>query len=172
MRRAMEATREAQLGQYLTFDIGGHDLGVAVLRVREIIEYEAVTHVPSTPAWIRGVINLRGSVVPVVDLGVKFGLSESPVTGRSCIVMVDVELDGQRTTMGVVADAVSQVIDLGADEIKTPPTFGSWVRVDFLHGMASVDGRFVLLLDIDRVLSLRELRLASEAGVSAADEAS
>jgi len=163
----MEATREAQLGQYLTFDIGGHDLGVAVLRVREIIEYEAVTHVPSTPAWIRGVINLRGSVVPVVDLGVKFGLSESPVTGRSCIVMVDVELDGQQTAMGVVADAVSQVIELGPDDLKAPPSFGSWVRVDFLRGMASVDGRFVLILDIDRVLSARELLLASEASASA-----
>jgi len=168
----METTQETGRRQYLTFDIGGHDLGVAVLRVREIIEYETVTRVPSTPAWIRGVINLRGSVVPVVDLGVKFGLSDSPVTGRTCIVMVDVDLDGQRTTMGVVADAVSQVIELGPDDLKTPPTFGSWVRVDFLHGMASVDGGFVLILDIDRVLSARELLLAAEAATSPAGEAS
>jgi purine-binding chemotaxis protein CheW len=163
----METTQETGRGQYLTFDIGGHDLGVAVLRVREIIEYETVTRVPSTPAWIRGVINLRGSVVPVVDLGVKFGLSDSPVTRRTCIVMVDVDLDGQRTTMGVVADAVSQVIELGPDDLKNPPTFGSWVRVDFLHGMASMDGRFILILDIDRVLSARELLLASEASAAA-----
>ncbi len=164
----METAREAaSAGQYLTFDIGGHDLGVAVLRVREIIEYETVTPVPSTPGWIRGVLNLRGSVVPVVDLGVKFGLSESPVTRRTCIVMVDVELDGQRTTMGVVADAVNQVIDLGVDDIKAPPTFGSWVRVDFLQGMAALHGQFIVILDIDRVLSARELLLASEASASA-----
>jgi purine-binding chemotaxis protein CheW len=168
----METTQEPGRGQYLTFDIGGHDLGVAVLRVREIIEYETVTRVPSTPAWIRGVINLRGSVVPVVDLGVKFGLSDSRVTRRTCIVMVDVDLDGQRTTMGVVADAVSQVIELGPDDLKTPPTFGSWVRVDFLHGMATREGRFILILDIDRVLSARELLMAAEAATSPAGEAS
>jgi purine-binding chemotaxis protein CheW len=103
---------------------------------------------------------------------VKLGLSDSPVTGRTCIVMVDVDLDGQRTTMGVVADAVSQVIELGPYDLKTPPTFGSWVRVDFLHGMASVDGAFVLILDIDRVLSARELLLAAEAATSPAGEAS
>jgi len=169
----MESARErADQEQYLTFVVGGDEFAVAVLRVREIIEYETVTHVPSTPAWIRGVINLRGSVVPVVDLGLKFGLAPSPVTRRTCIVMVDTELDGQRAAMGVVADAVSQVIELGPGDIEAPPSFGTRVRVDFLRGMGKLDGRFVLILDIDRVLSARELLLASEASVAAAAPAS
>jgi purine-binding chemotaxis protein CheW len=168
----METARErADQEQYLTFVVAGDELAVAVLRVREIIEYETVTHVPSTPAWIRGVINLRGSVVPVVDLGLKFGLAGSPVTRRTCIVMVDVDLDGQRTTMGVVADAVNQVIELGPGDIEAPPSFGTRVRVDYLRGMGKRDGRFVLILDIDGVLSARELLLASEAGVAAGQEA-
>ena len=163
----MDSVRErGDQEQYLTFVLGGHEFGVAVLRVREIIEYETVTRVPATPPWIRGVINLRGSVVAVVDLGLKFGLGESPITRRTCFVMVDAELDGQRTTMGVVADAVNQVIEVGPEDLVASPSFGSRVRVDFLRGMARRDGHFVPILDIDRVLSARELLLASEATAS------
>src|SRR3990172_3421968 len=143
--------------QYLSFLLAGEEFGIGILKVKEILEYGAVTRVPTTPPWIRGVINLRGSVVPVVDLAVKFGLAESAVTRWSCIVIVETELEGESTVMGVVADAVSQVIDLTPADIEPPPAFGSRVRVEFLLGMGKLDQKFVLLLDIDRLLSTSEL---------------
>jgi purine-binding chemotaxis protein CheW len=149
--------------QYLTFYIAGEEYAVALLRVREIIEYDTVTRVPSTPTWIRGVINVRGSVVPVVDLAVKFGLPESVVTRRTCVVIVEVEIDGQQTAMGVIADVVSQVVDLGRGDIEPTPPFGTRVKVDFLLGMAKLGQRFALVLDIDRVLSAGELIVAAAA---------
>jgi purine-binding chemotaxis protein CheW len=148
--------------QYLTFFVAEEEYAVPVLKVREVIEYDTVTRVPSTPPWIRGVINLRGTVVPVVDLAVKFGLAASPVTRRTCIVLVEVQLDGQETVMGAVADSVSQVIELAASDIEPPPSFGTHVRVDFLLGMGKLDAKFALLLDIDRVLSADELLIARE----------
>lgn len=145
------------LSQVLTFRIAGEEYAVGILSVREIIEYEAVTRVPATPAWIRGVINLRGSVVPVIDLAVKLGLPESPVTRRTCTVIVEAELEGERAVMGIVADSVHQVIELRPGEVEPPPSFGVPVRTDFLLGMAKTGSRFALLLDIDRVLAANEL---------------
>jgi purine-binding chemotaxis protein CheW len=115
------------------------------------------------------VINLRGSVVPVVDLAVKFGLPASPVTKRTCIVIVEVDLDGERTVMGVVADGVSQVMDLLPQDIEAPPAFGTRVRVDYLRGLGKVGKTFVLILDIDRVLAAHELRAAAALPAGAAD---
>src|SRR5258708_7572637 len=158
----------AERAQYLGFYIGGEEYAIGILRVREILEYDTVTKVPTTPPSIRGVINLRGSVVPVVDLAVKFGLPESVVSKRTCIVVVEVDLDGERAVMGVLADAVSQVIDLPASEVEPPPPFGTRVRVDRLIGMGRAGRKFVLLLDIDKLLSLDELEIASqEAGATA-----
>lgn len=144
--------------QYLTFHLAGEEYAVGILQVKEIIEYGTLTKVPQTPASIRGVINLRGNVVPVVDLALKFGLSPSPVTERTCIVIVEVELEGERTVMGVIADAVSQVIELLPQDIHAPPAFGTRVRVDFLRGMGKAGKKFVLLLDIDKVLFAEELQ--------------
>jgi purine-binding chemotaxis protein CheW len=110
------------------------------------------------------VINLRGSVVPVVDLALKFGLPESAVTKRTCIVIVEVDLDGERTVMGVMVDSVSQVIDLSPEDVEPPPAFGNRVHVDYLLGMGKADKKFILILDIDRVLSVNELRAAASAG--------
>jgi purine-binding chemotaxis protein CheW len=157
----------AERAQYLGFYIGGEEYAIGILRVREILEYDTVTKVPTTPPSIRGVINLRGSVVPVVDLAVKFGLPESVVSKRTCIVVVEVDLDGERAVMGVLADAVSQVIDLPASEVEPPPPFGTRVRVDCLIGMGRAGRKFVLLLDIDKLLSLDELEITrQEAGTS------
>ena len=147
-------------GQFLTFAIAEDEYAVAVRRVREILEYESVTHVPGVPEWIRGVINLRGSVVPVVDLAVKLGLPARQATRRTCIVIVELELDGQPTAMGIIADAVSQVIELAAEDIEPPPPFGTRMRVDYLMGMGKLGRGFVLILDIDRVLSAAELLAA------------
>jgi purine-binding chemotaxis protein CheW len=159
----------AEGAQYLGFCIAGEEYAIGILRVREILEYDTLTKVPTTPPSIRGVINLRGSVVPVVDLAVKFGLPESVISKRTCIVVVEVNLDGERAVMGVLADAVSQVIDLPASEVEPPPPFGTRVRVDCLIGMGRAGRKFVLLLDIDKLLSLDELEIARpEAGTTAA----
>ena len=165
----METIPETDQAQYLTFLIGGEEYAVALLRIREIIEYDTVTRVPSTPAWIRGVINVRGSVVPVVDLAVKFGLPGSAVTRRTCIVIAEVLIEGQETAMGVIADSVNQVVDLGPRDIEPAPAFGTRVKVDFLAGMGKLGKHFALILDIDRVLSAGELLTASAAADTPTD---
>lgn len=143
--------------QYLTFFLGQDEYAVAVLSVKEIIEYGVVTKVPTTPLYIRGVINLRGSVVPVIDLGVRFGLPESAVSRRTCIVIVETTLLGERVVMGVVADSVSQVIEFSPEDIEVPPAFGTRVRLEYLTGMAKMGAKFVLILNMDAVLSQEEL---------------
>lgn len=155
MNTVKEAVDQAQ---YLTFYLGGEECAIGILRVKEIIEYDTLTKVPLMPAFIRGVINLRGSVVPVVDLAMKFGLPESPVSKRTCIVIAEVDLEGEKTMMGVVADAVSQVIRFSPQEIEAPPVFGSRVRIDYLKGMGKVGKKFILILDVDRILSAGELQ--------------
>jgi len=148
---------DARQTQYLTFVVGEEEYGVGILRAKEIIEYDTVTTVPNAPAYIRGVINLRGSVVPVVDLAVKFGRQAGAVTRRSCIVVVEVKLDDSRHVMGIVADRVSQVAELPPESIEPPPAFGAGVRSEWLLGLGRADKRFVLLLDTDRALSEKEL---------------
>jgi purine-binding chemotaxis protein CheW len=148
--------------QYLTFIIRGEEYAVGILRVKEIIEYETVTRVPAVPVHVRGVINLRGAVLPVVDLAAKFGGDESAPSKTTCIVVVETRLHDEMVVAGLMADAVSEVVDLAADQIEPPPPFGTGVRVDFLTGMGKLDGRLVLILDIDRVLSPVELQSAVE----------
>jgi purine-binding chemotaxis protein CheW len=169
---ATQSTLSEQ-SQYLGFHIGGEEYAIGILRVREILEYDTVTKVPTTPPSIRGVINLRGSVVPVVDLAVKLGLPASVVTKRSCVVVVEMMFEGERTVMGLLADAVSQVLDLPAAEIEPPPPFGTRIRVECLLGMGRAGKKFVLLLDIDRLLSTDDVVAATECvgGRSAAQAA-
>ncbi|MGZ8423713.1 MAG: chemotaxis protein CheW [Candidatus Binatia bacterium] len=143
--------------QYLTFHLAGEEYAVGILQVKEIITYGTLTKVPHTPASIRGVINLRGNVVPVVDLGVKFGLAASPVTDRTCIVIVEADINDTHTVMGVVADSVSQVISMAGDSILPAPSFGTQVRMEFLRGMGKSGDKFVLVLDIDKVLGADDL---------------
>lgn len=143
--------------QYLTFHLAGEEYAVGILQVKEIITYGTLTKVPHTPPSIRGVINLRGNVVPVVDLGLKFGMSVSPVTDRTCIVIVEANVNDNRTVMGVVADSVSQVVSMVDDDILPAPAFGTRVRIDFLRGMGKAGDKFVLVLDIDKVLSAEDM---------------
>lgn len=157
----MTTPTEGELAQYLTFQVADAEYGVGILKVREIIEYDTVTRVPHAPPAVRGVLNLRGAVVPVVDLAVKFGLPASVTTKRSCVIVVECILDGEQTVMGVLADAVSQVIDLAPSDIEPAPAFGARVRVEFLQGMGKLGGRFVLLLDLDRLLSAAEAAVAT-----------
>ena len=153
----MTDTQSTEQTQYLTFNLAGEEYAVGILKVKEIIEYGTLTRVPQTPLSVRGVINLRGNVVPVVDLAIKFGMPRSPLTNRTCIVIVEVDLDGEHSVMGVIADSVSQVIDLPPSEILPAPAFGTKLKVDFLSGMGKAGAKFVLLLDIDKVLSSAEL---------------
>lgn len=160
--------------QYLTFITAGEEYAISIVKVTEIVEYEAVTTVPNTPLWIRGVTNLRGRVVPVVDLAVKFGLPASGISKFSCIIITDVMFEGENLTMGVLADSVSQVIELSADEIEQTPPFGTRVKTEFLLGMGTLGKKFCLILDIDKVLSADEMLAVTEsvAEGNSADEAS
>jgi purine-binding chemotaxis protein CheW len=154
-----EANRDLDqdVQQYLTFMIGGEEYAVSLLKVKEIIEYDIVTAIPKTPEWVRGVINLRGNVVPVIDLAVKFRQAPSAAGKLTCIVITEVQCEGEATVMGVMADSVRQVIDLKPQDIEVPPTFGTRVKVDCLLGMARSGKKFCLLLDTEKVLSTDEL---------------
>jgi purine-binding chemotaxis protein CheW len=153
----MNERATAEQGQYLGLFIGEDEYAIGILQVREILQFESITRVPGMPASVRGVINVRGSVVPVVDLAVKFGLPETAITSRTCIVILEAQVDGAGTVMGVMADSVSQVIDLGLEEIQPPPSFGTRVHVDYLLGMGISGKKFIMILDIDRILTLDEL---------------
>lgn len=148
--------------QYLTFFTAGEEYAIGIVKVAEIVEYEAITTVPNTPVWIRGVTNLRGRVVPVVDLAVKFGLPASDVSKFSCIIITEVMFQGETLTMGVLADSVSQVIELSAGEIEPAPPFGTRVKTEYLLGMGALGKKFCLILDIDKVLSADEILAVTE----------
>jgi len=163
----MESVKEASTalagsGQYLTFFVAGEEYAVNILKVKEIVQYETVTTVPNNAPWIRGVINLRGNVVPVIDLAVKFGLTRSQATKFSCIVITEVSFQGEGITLGIMADSVNQVVDFTAKDIETPPPFGTRVRIEYLLGMGAMGKKFCLILDIDKVLSAEELVAASD----------
>lgn len=155
------ASEVAERKQYLAFTLAGGAYAVGILKVKEILQFEEITTVPSTPRSIRGVLNLRGSVVAVVDLALKCGLPETPVTGRTCVLVVETGLDGGAAVMGLMVDAVSEVIELGTDDVEEPPAFGARVKVDYLLGIGKVGRKFVLLLDIDKIVSSDERELAS-----------
>jgi purine-binding chemotaxis protein CheW len=155
--------------QFLTFMLGGEMFAMGILAIKEIIEYSTLTEVPMMPASIRGVINLRGAVVPVVDLSVRFGRPSVAVTKRTCIVIVEVTLNDTRQDVGVVVDAVNEVLEIAEADIEPTPTFGTRIRTDFIQGMGKVNNRFVILLDVNQVLSLDELAdIAEQAEAPAA----
>jgi purine-binding chemotaxis protein CheW len=164
----MQTTAQSQSStQYLSFFLGGEAYAIGILRVREILEFQPPTRVPQTPPSIRGVINLRGKVIPIVDLALKFGLAATQATKWTCIIVVETTVAGESAVMGVLADSVSEVIDLAAADIEVPPNFGTRVKVDYLQGMGRTGQKFVLLLDIDRVLSAEESAVASQVPASA-----
>ncbi|HYO59540.1 chemotaxis protein CheW [Archangium sp.] len=151
------ASDVARPAQYLGFSLAGETYAIELLRIREIIEHVPITRVPGMHPAVLGVINLRGRVVLVMDLAVKMGLGPRPITRWTCFVIVEALLDGERTLLGLVADSVSEVIDLGPDDLEPPPPFGTRAPVDYLRGLGRQAQRFILLLDLDRVLSEEEL---------------
>lgn len=165
MQPAMGATAARQ-SQYLTFQLGNETFAMGILHIKEIIEYGNLTSVPMMPAFIRGVINLRGAVVPVVDLAARFARTSCDVTRRTCIVIIEVEANNERQDVGLVVDAVNEVIDIPTAEIEPPPAFGANLRTDFIEGMGKISGKFVIMLNVDRILSFEDLLLATQAGVA------
>ena len=160
---AVAAAAHQEDAQYLTFLLGGEMFAIGILGIKEIIEYGSLTAVPMMPEFIRGVINLRGAVVPVVDLSARFGRKASEVTRRSCIVILEVESDGESQDVGVVVDSVSEVLAIADSEIESPPSFGAKIRTDFINGMGKVGGKFVIILHADRVLSVDEMSMLTQA---------
>lgn len=160
------AVKGADNKQYLTFMLGGETFAIGILCIKEIIEYSGVTDVPMMPACIRGVINLRGSVVPVLDLSARFGKTPSEVTKKTCIVIVEVQAGEDRHDMGVVVDAVNAVLEIPASEIEPAPAFGARIRTDFIEGMGKVGGKFVILLSVSQVLSTEELGALGQASAA------
>lgn len=150
--------------QYLTFSLGGEVFALGILNVKEIIEFGNVTEIPMMPAFIRGVINLRGAVVPVIDLSARFGGKNSTVSRRTCIVIVEIESEDGKQDLGVIVDAVNEVLEIPRAEIEPPPAFGAKIRADFIQGMGKVDGRFVIILNVDRVLSTEEIAMLTRIG--------
>jgi len=155
-------------GKYLTFVLGQEVYGVEILKVQEIIGIMSVTRVPRTPTFIRGVINLRGKVIPVIDLRLKFGMEGREDTERTCIIVVQLKQDGQLTTVGTIVDEVSEVLPLTAEQITAPPSFGAGVDTQFILGMGRVGERVLTLLDIDRALTNQDIEAVEHAAAQAA----
>jgi purine-binding chemotaxis protein CheW len=163
-----QATSHGEEKQYLTFMLGGEMFSINILRIKEIIWYANLTEVPMMPACIRGVINLRGAVVPVMDLSSRFGKPSTPVTKSTCIVIVEVDApgEGDHQSMGVVVDSVQAVLEIAASDIEPAPSFGARIRADFIEGIGKVNGKFVILLNVNNVLSTEEIGQMGQAAAS------
>lgn len=165
-------TSNQEQHQYLTFRLRDEEFGVGILQVKEILEYGTLTRVPMVPNFIRGVINLRGSVVPVIDLGARFQMAPGEVGNRTCVVIVEVERENELGTMGLMVDAVSEVVEIAARDIEPPPPFGAGIRLDFIRGMAKMERKFVMLLDIEKILSDGELAVIQTLGTGKSQDRS
>ena len=148
-------------GKYLAFSLANEEYGISILKVREIIGMMQITTVPKTPDFVKGVINLRGKVIPVMDLRLRFGMEDIEYTDRTCIIVVEVEGRGVEVQIGTVVDSVSEVLNVNGDEIKETPTFGVKLNTDYILGMATVEGGVKILLDVDKVLTKLEFEKVS-----------
>ena len=148
-----EVSHAATAGKYLTFALGQEEYGLLVIKVREIIKIMDITAVPQMPEHVKGVINLRGKVIPIIDLRVKFGMDDHAYTERTCIIVVDVSMSGLNVMMGIVVDSVSEVVNIAAEEIEPVPDFGERLDTAYIQGIAKIKGKVKILLDLDRVLA-------------------
>jgi purine-binding chemotaxis protein CheW len=158
----MATATDMNTAQYLTFTLGEEVFALDITKVREVLDFTTVTRVPRTPDFMRGVINLRGSVVPVVDLRCKFNMAPSENTRNTCIIISEVTVDGDTTVLGALADSVQEVIDLGPEHIAPAPRIGTKLRTEFIKGMGKQNDRFVIILDIDKVFSADDLTLVND----------
>lgn len=156
-------------GQFLTFNLDEEVYALDITQVREVLDYTDITKVPKMPKFMRGVINLRGGVVPVIDLRLKFGLSITENTVDTCIIIMEITLDGETTLLGALADSVQEVISLDSGQIEPPPKIGTRLNTEFIKGMGKKNDDFIIILDIDRVFSSEELSLVQSVDESAAE---
>jgi len=163
----MAQASNQEFTQFLTFRLEDELFALDIEKVREVLDFPSITKVPQTPDYLCGVINLRGSVVPVVDLRLKFGKTGAEQTLNSCIIIVEVELDGEKTVMGAVADAVQEVLDLAPDQIEPAPRLGTKLNIDFIRGIGKQADQFIILLDIDRVFAFSELEMLQDCSLAA-----
>lgn len=152
--------------QFLTFLAEGELFGMNIESVREVIEYPTVTEVPLMPPFVKGVVNLRGDVVPIIDLAVRFGKAQTQVDRRTCIVIVEIQHDEEEQIIGMVVEAVSEVVEISDQDIEPPPAFGARIRSEFIEGVAKVNGAFAVLLSASHVLSIDEMSAIVEADIA------
>jgi purine-binding chemotaxis protein CheW len=156
-RAHLERAQVEKKDQYLAFVLGGEPFAMEIRSIKEVIQYGSLTEVPLMPDFIRGVINLRGAVVPVIDLSVRFGRAPTEVARRTCIVILEVDYAGDLVELGIIVDNVSEVLEIGPSDIEPAPSFGSTLRSEFLAGVGKVGGKFVILLDVNHVLAIDEM---------------
>jgi len=162
MDRAGNAKEERE-GKYLTFSLSDEEYGIGILKIKEIIGMMKVTTVPQTPEFVKGVINLRGKVIPVIDLRIRFGMESMDYTERTCIIVVEIDGTSGTVQIGIVVDSVSEVLNIKADEIEDTPTFGTKLKTDYILGMAKMEGGVKILLDIDLALSTEDIAALDKA---------
>lgn len=158
-----EAAATDRGGKYLTFSLAGEEYGIGILKIKEIIGMLSITTVPQTPDFVKGVINLRGKVIPVIDLRLRFGMEPMEYTDRTCTVVVEIEGTSSPVLMGIVVDSVSEVLNIKSEEIEDAPSFGTRLNTESILGMAKLEGSVKILLDIDRVLDVEKMGLGEEA---------
>jgi purine-binding chemotaxis protein CheW len=163
-KSAEHAARETE--QHLTFGLGKETFAIAISRIREILQFETLTEVPLTPPFVRGVLNMRGAVVPVIDLSVRFERGLTEIGRRTCVVILEVPTNEEPVVLGVLVDQVNEVLEIGPDQVEPAPSFGSSVRPDFVSGVAKVGARFVIILDVTHALSIEELASLAERGAT------
>jgi len=171
MEEQMETIGVSTTTQYLTFTLAEELFALDIAKVREVLDFTTVTRVPQTPDYMRGVINLRGSVVPVVDMRLKLGLPATEQTVNSCIIIVEVVIDQDRVILGALADAVQEVLELEPDQIEATPRIGTKLNIDFIRGMGRRNDQFIIMLDVDRVFSEESLAELADGAVGAAAKA-
>jgi purine-binding chemotaxis protein CheW len=153
------SVRSDKESKYLTFALAGEEYGLGILKVKEIIGMMAITTVPRTPPFVKGVINLRGKVIPVVDLRLRFGMEEIDYNNRTCIVVVEISNDSGTVMIGIIVDSVSEVLNIKGDDVEEAPTFGTKLKTDYILGMAKIEGGVKILLDIDQVLNREDVTM-------------
>lgn len=149
-------------GQYLTFLLGSEVFGVGILHIKEIKEFSNITPIPMMPNFVQGVMNLRGNVVPIIDLHVRFGRSKTTITKKTCIIIVEVQHEGELLDIGILVDSVNEVVDIPGKSVEPAPVFGAKIRIDFIHGIGKIENNFIILLNINKALSVEELSSIEE----------
>jgi purine-binding chemotaxis protein CheW len=167
----MEAKELMETDQYLAFKLEDEIFAFDISKVREVLEFDTVTKVPQTPEMMKGVINLRGSVVPVIDMRIKFGMGATEKTVNTVIIIIEIDLDGESTMIGALVDSVNEVMDLDTEHIEPPPNIGTQLNTEFINGMGKQNGEFIIILDIEQIFSSAELELVQQVSEQATSEA-